>query len=281
MTGLRWMWRLAVVGVVAMTVAGGLVAQQNAAAVAARDTFTAFTRPSLQVTVGARVEGLVAEVLAEEGQAVGKGDIVLRLDDTVEKIEVELSRLLAEGGKNAEAMELIAKQKQVDLQRGKTLLEKGGITGVEFEQRQLAVKVAELNVEVARNQQRAARLQYQRDLARLAQRQIKAPVAGVVTRIYKDPGESVERLERVAEIVQLDPLAIVLNVPVATRGRYASGRAARVRVGRGRQWHAATVTMVDPVVDFASNTYRVKVTLPNPGGKFQAGLRATVDLSSR
>jgi membrane fusion protein, heavy metal efflux system len=276
---LRWMRRLVIGLVIAMAVTGALVAQQNAAAVAARDTFTGFTRPSLQVTVGSRVEGLVAEVLAEEGQAVGKGDIVLRLDDTIEKIEVELSRLLAEGGKNVEAMELIAKQKQVDLRRGKTLLEKGGITGVEFEQRQLAVKVAELNVEVARNQQRAAKLQHQRDLARLAQRKIKAPLGGVVTRIYKDPGESVERLERVAEIVQLDPLAIVLNVPVATRGRYEAGRAARVRVGTGRQWHTATVKMVDPVVDFASNTYRVKVTLPNAAGKLQAGLRVTVDLS--
>jgi len=258
---------------------GGLMAQESGPGGPTAGTYDGFTRPSLEVTVGSRVDGLVAEVLVEEGQTVRKGQVLVRLDATIEKIEVELSRIRAEGRKQVEAMELIEKQKAAELTRGKILLDKGGVTGQEYEQMQLALEVARLNVEVGKAEQRAAVLRYQRDLARLAEREIKAPVDGVVTHLFKDPGEAVERLEKVAEVVQLDPLEIVLNLRVATRGKYAAGQKARVRVAGADAWHPATVKMVDPVVDFASGTYRLKVRLPNPGGKLQAGLRVTVDLT--
>jgi len=257
---------------------GGVMAEEPAAG-STPGVYEGFTRPSLEVTVGSRVDGLVAEVLVEEGQAVKAGHVLVRLDTTIEKIDVELSRIRAEGSKQVQAMDLIERQKTAELARCKILLDKGSVTGVEYEQMQLALEVARLNVEIAKAEQRAAVLRYQRDLARLAERDIKAPVDGVVTRLWKDPGEAVERLEKVAELVQLDPLEVVLNLPVATRGRYAAGRKARVRVAGTEAWQQATVKMVDPVVDFASGTYRLKVRLPNPGGKLQAGLRVTVDLA--
>jgi len=272
---------LAVGVIVALAAAGFLAAQPPPAttpAAASSNTFEGFTRPSLEVTVGSRVEGIVAEVLVKEGQAVRKGDVLVRLDDSIEKLEVALSRLQAEADQNLEGVRLIAKQKETELERGKNLKDKGTLTGVEYEQLELQLKVAQLNVAIAESKQQAAKLQLEKDLMRLAQREIRSPADGIVTRLYKDPGEAVERLEKVAEVVQLSPLEIVLNVPVATRGRYKVDQAARVRLADADDWHVATVTMVDPVVDFASDTYRVKVRLPNDGGKLQAGLRVTVDL---
>jgi len=253
-------------------------AGQSPKATARGGDYSGFTQPSLQITVGSRAEGLVAEVLVEEGQAVGKGQVILRLDSTVERLEVELSRLQAESSKTLEAAQLVEKQKAAEVSRARTLLEKGGITGTEYEQRELELKVARINIEIAQANLKALKLQYKRDLARLAQREIKAPADGIVTRIHKDPGEAVERLEKVAELVQLDPLEIVLNLPVATRGTYAAGGKARVQIAGQDRWHETVVKSVNPVVDFASNTYRLKLRLPNPDGKIQSGLRVTVDL---
>lgn len=276
----RWTRRLWSVALAATVLSGGLAAQDlDSGGPAAAGPYEGFTRPSLEVTVGSRVDGLVDEVFVEEGQAVVKGQVLVRLDATLEKIDVELSRLQAESDKELEAMQLIEKQRAADLERARSLLKDGGITGVQVEQKELELKVATLNVEIARNKQQVARLQYQRNLARLAQRDIKSPVDGVVTRLLKDPGEAVERLEKVAEVVQLDPLEVVLNLPVATRGKYRAGQKATVLLADDATRHAAEVKSVDPVVDFASHTYRVKVRLPNPGGKLQAGLRATVDLA--
>ena len=103
----------------------------------------------------------------------------------------------------------------------------------------------------------------------------------MIVRVHKKVGESIERLAKAADLVQLDPLEIVLNLPVETRGSYKAQQAATVQISGAAQWHPATVTFVDPVVDFASNSYRVKVRLPNPGAKIQAGLRAKVNLSEK
>ena len=40
----------------------------------------------------------------------------------------------------------------------------------------------------------------------------------------------------------------------------------------------ATVKTVDRLIDAASNTFRVRLELPNPGGALPAGLRCKVDL---
>ena len=41
----------------------------------------------------------------------------------------------------------------------------------------------------------------------------------------------------------------------------------------------ARVTLVDKVIDAASNTFRVRLSLPNPGHKLPAGARCRVDLA--
>lgn len=271
---------------IALLVAATAVGQQadEVAATAGdgkADSYRGFTRPSLEITVASRAEGLVEEVLVEEGQKVTKGQVLLRLDSAVEKLELELSKLRAETDKALEAARLVEKQKAVEVERARTLIEKGSITGTEFEQRELELKIARINVQIAEANMKAVALQYQKDQARLTQREIVAPADGVVTRLHKDVGESVERLEKVAELVQLDPLEIVLNLPVDTRGRYAEGRKARVHVGDDATVHEAMVKSVDPVVDFASGTYRMKIRLANPGGKLQAGRRVTVDLAAK
>jgi membrane fusion protein, heavy metal efflux system len=42
--------------------------------------------------------------------------------------------------------------------------------------------------------------------------------------------------------------------------------------------HIAVVKTVDRVIDAATNTFRVRLELPNPGGVLPAGLRCKVDL---
>jgi multidrug efflux pump subunit AcrA (membrane-fusion protein) len=42
--------------------------------------------------------------------------------------------------------------------------------------------------------------------------------------------------------------------------------------------HVAVVRTVDRVIDAATNTFRVRLELPNPGGALPAGLRCKVDL---
>jgi multidrug efflux pump subunit AcrA (membrane-fusion protein) len=43
---------------------------------------------------------------------------------------------------------------------------------------------------------------------------------------------------------------------------------------------SATITLVDKVIDAASNTFRVRLQLSNPGQALPAGLRCKIDFSN-
>ena len=155
--------------------------------------YEGFTRPSCQTAVASRVAGLVEQVLVVEGESVKCDQPLLQLDATAERLEVELSRMTAEDTKELEAAKLVASQSASELQRAQALLARSAITENELEQRQLALKVAELRVKAAESACEMARLRHQRDMALLQQRTITAPGDGIVLRVLKQKGEEIGR----------------------------------------------------------------------------------------
>jgi hypothetical protein len=75
-------------------------------------------------------------------------------------------------------------------------------------------------------------------------------------------------------IAQIDPLNVEIFVPMALYGTFSVGMEVTVSgeqpVG-GR--YTATVEVVDPLIDPRSNTFGIRLLLPNPGKKIPAGLR--------
>jgi multidrug efflux pump subunit AcrA (membrane-fusion protein) len=115
--------------------------------------------------------------------------------------------------------------------------------------------------------------------AQLAQRTIRAPLAGVVTERLSAPGELVDQ-KPLLRIASIDPLRVDVLVPAAAFGQIEPGRKASVVPELfNRSSHVAVVKTVDRVVDAASNTFRVRLELPNPSGALPAGLRCKIDLA--
>jgi multidrug efflux pump subunit AcrA (membrane-fusion protein) len=110
----------------------------------------------------------------------------------------------------------------------------------------------------------------------LTQREIRSPVAGVVVEVMLKPGEltSSNQKDPIIKLMQVDPLNVELILPVAQFGRIKAGQRAYVLpeapVG-GK--YTARVEVVDPIVDAASGTFGVRLTLPNPDRKIPAGLK--------
>ena len=114
--------------------------------------------------------------------------------------------------------------------------------------------------------------------AQLAQRTLRSPYDGVIAERYVNAGERVEDrpLLRVAVI---DPLRVELLVPSSQYGSLAIGDRVSVQPELpGTEAVMATVSHVDRVLDAASNSFRVRLNLPNPDYKLPAGLRCKVNL---
>ena len=110
----------------------------------------------------------------------------------------------------------------------------------------------------------------------LQQRTIRSPVNGVVVERMLSAGEFVER-DPILSIAQIHPLRVEVAVPLDRYGQIKVGMTGRVEweaaIGEA---HAATVTVVDPVVDAASGTLGVRLELPNPAGRLPAGTKCRV-----
>jgi RND family efflux transporter MFP subunit len=143
----------------------------------------------------------------------------------------------------------------------------------------LATKDAEMEKETDLE---AAKLQYQAALNALEEKTIKSPLSGIVVKRYKEPGESVDRTEKLFDIVNIDRVYIQFYLEPAMIEKLAVGDKIPVHFpasNKGVQQYEATVSFIDPRIDAASGLFRIKLLLDNPNHDIKAGMRGQADFS--
>jgi multidrug efflux pump subunit AcrA (membrane-fusion protein) len=94
---------------------------------------------------------------------------------------------------------------------------------------------------------------------------IRSPIDGVVVEKRLSAGELIHQEGYIAAVARLDPLHVETFLPVATHGQVRVGTVASVRPAPPTGGScAATVTVVDRVLDPSSSTYGLRLALPNP-----------------
>ncbi len=243
------------------------------------DVSTCLLRPRHLVQLGSPVFGVLAGVFVDRTQVVKQGQVVAKLDTTVEEAQVVLDRFRATNTTQIEANKVDMAWNQRELERrmrlaGNMFSKANDIDeeATKVEQDRIAIRKAESDLETAKDE--AARSEAQLNL-----KIIKSPIDGVVTEIKLSPGEFIYEQTPIMTIAQVDPLMIDLVVP--------SDRYHAVKVGMIGEVHLsqpveasfpARVDAIDPVIDAASDTFRVRLLLPNPDNSIPAGIRCSVKL---
>jgi multidrug efflux pump subunit AcrA (membrane-fusion protein) len=92
-------------------------------------------------------------------------------------------------------------------------------------------------------------------------------------------GEYIYEQTSIMTIAQVDPLDVEVVLPLQSYGSIKVGSTAIVHpVAPVGGAHSAKADVVDPVIDAASDTFRVRLLLPNPGNAIPAGIRCSVTL---
>ena len=105
---------------------------------------------------------------------------------------------------------------------------------------------------------------------------MRSPVDGVVVQRLLLPGESVEDAPIIA-VAAVDPLNVEVIVPVGHLEQIRTGMRAQVTAQiPGAEMRLAQVTVVDRLVDAASNTFGVRLELPNPQYAIPGGVRCDI-----
>jgi HlyD family secretion protein len=233
-----------------------------------------------QVDVPTQTDGVVAELLKDEGSRVQAGEILARLDDRTIRAELEKAQADLQVAKNnVSYQEAELKAKEAAYRRQQQLREYGlssqaDLEHAEFEAKGAAYDLASWKAGVDKSQAEIRRLEAELDKTR-----IRAPFAGLVARRYIRLGQGVTKSDKCFRVSQLSPLRVQFQVPETSPRRPHLGDGVNVMVQEdpGHRFEARIVK-VSPTVDPASDSYDVTAQLTGTGlADLRPGMAVRVD----
>lgn len=208
--------------------------------------------PLQEAHLGAERAGRVVELLADKGQAVEAGQVLLRLD----------GRLWAAAVRRAE---IEARDAGKDLKRWKELEKTGAVSGSEYESVQRRQESAEIALDEARTM--------------LAQCEVRAPFAGVVVDRLVEEGDYANEGQAVLRLIRLDRVKLLFDVPEQDIGAMQVGQRKTFTLAAlpGREF-AGEIAFVSSQAERESNSFPVELAVDNADGALKAGMIAQVAL---
>jgi HlyD family secretion protein len=247
------------------------------------------TVEATEADLGFQVGGRISEIAVREGDRVGLGQELARLETAelearvaAARAQVDAARALLselqqgarpEELRQARAAEAAARERMQEaqrvLERTRALEEGGAVSREALEQARTAYEVARAQHEQASEQQllvqtgaRRERVEAQQAVARqaeavLAQAEaalsnavIRAPFAGVVTVRHRQPGEAVTAGAPVLTVMDPNDRWVRIYVREDEVGRVSLGQRAEIRTDSDREVHAGRVTFIASHAEF-------------------------------
>jgi RND family efflux transporter MFP subunit len=241
-------------------------------------TGTCIIKPHVQVQLGSAGSGVLSATLVDRGDVVHQGQVVAQIESSVEQATLALDQLRASNNSAIKVEEVDRELAVRESARKQSLVAKGIENQNALDELDTKVHEGDLKIQQARMDQQVAALTANRSERALALKQIRSPIDGVIIERKLSAGEYIYEQTSVMTIAQLDPLNVELVLPLDRYGDIRVGSTAIVRpeapVGGAYEAKAA---VIDPVIDAASETFGVRLLLPNPGRTIPAGIRCSVE----
>ena len=259
-----------------------------------------------QVTVSSEADGTVRGILADLGDRVRAGQVLVRLDNERQQYAYQqqhaaLARTLAQYGATdpqqlpepentpdvrRAAAELAQAKNAFD--RAKELMRRDLISQQAFDDAQAELQTKQAGHEVALQNARnlSASIRGSEAATKLSDRQlrdtdIRAPFDGYVERRLINLGELVKAQMPVMAIVRLDPLKVTAEIPERMAPWIDSGRPVELHVDAyPNRTFAGKVTRISPAVNTATRAFPFEAVVPNPDGALKPGTFARVHVES-
>ena len=243
-----------------------------------RSDVSGIARPVLTATVPSVVPGRVSSVLVKEGQAVKQGAPLVALDDRRAKAAVVVARAEAAREAAVESAAVQVRLAQNRLARMEKAHQSRATSSFEVEESRALLDEARANLKNAEEAGVTAQATLELRIAELDEYTIRAPFDGVVVQLHAKQGAAVDGSTPIVTIVDLSSLEAEMFLPVAMYGKLGIGKKVTIVAGEpvGRALRGKVMSIA-PVIDSASETFRVVVQIPNADRRLPGGF--TVVLS--
>ena len=207
---------------------------------------------SQSVIVRAEVSGRVSELNLPEGQTVKVGHVLVQLDASMERAQLQQAKA---------ALELA----RANFKRADELMKRGSGTARTLDEAVSQLKVDEATVALM--------------AAQLEKLTVTAPFDGVLGLKHVSVGDYLGPGAEIINLEMIDPLRVEFRVPELFLPAVAVGNKVALAIDAfpGREFDGE-VYAIDPLVDKAGRAIVMRARVPNPSGELKPGLFARVTL---
>lgn len=206
------------------------------------------------VAVTNEVAGQVREIRFRSGERVKADEVVVQLDDEVDR--ATLDGLVAE-----------RRLAEIQFKRAREL----------FKENQA---VPEASVDEAKAKLDGATAVVAAQRAMIGKKAVRAPFAGLLGIRQVNVGQYLAPGSPIVQLEALSPIYADFSLPERNFARLGVGQAVQVRVQPyGEEVFKGKIAALNPGVDTATRTVRVRARLDNPDGRLRPGMFAEVRLT--
>lgn len=204
-----------------------------------------------EIDIRSEISGIVESINFEEGAKVAKGQVLFRVNDL--ELRARLSKVQT-------AQQLSSENQR----RAKLLLEKQAISQEEFD-----ISNADFESSKAESQLIAAQL---------SKTTVRAPFSGTIGLRYISKGTYVTPATPIAKLVNTSQLKITFSIPEKYASQMKVGNTLTFTTSDSKESYTATIYAIEPQVDIATRTLKMRAVADNKEGKLYPGTFANVSL---
>ena len=220
------------------------------------DTFKlpAVIEPNEIVTISAEIDGRIENIPVEEGSNVKTGDLLIKLNTDLLLPQLEIAQAQL-------------KRDEIEYKRMVNLVE--------------SEATAQSDLDNAMTNLAVSRAQLDEIKARLERSSITASTNGFLNKILVEEGEYIQTGMAVAEIVDIDTVKVVVDIPERDISFFTTGKEAEVYVEyRGiEKVLTGTITFISELADEFTRSTSVEIMLPNKEKYLRSGQIVRVALT--
>ena len=209
------------------------------------------TRADRTVIVKAETDGVISQILVDNGARVERGETLMKL-----AIEERQARLL-----EAKSLQI---ERRTEYEAAESLKKSGYQAETQLARARAALDAADAAVQVAELE--------------LKRTTVGAPFDGIINSRFVEMGDFVGRGDPLAELVDLDPIRVVAQVSERYLGRIEVDKAGEVRLLGGGSLVPAKVTYVGASASKTTRTFPVEMQVPNSDRRIIEGITAELRL---
>jgi len=204
------------------------------------------------IIVRPEIAGRVAEIHFKEGERVAKGAPLVRLDDSVQRADLDKAR----------ANFVLSKSK---FDRAEGLRKQGFISSQARDEAENNLKVAQADVELME--------------ARVSKASIAAPFAGTIGLRQVSVGDYVKEGQDIVNLEAIDPLKVDFRVPELALSQVRNGQTLQVTLDAiPDRAYDGRVYAINPLIDAGGRSVVIRAQVANRDGNLRPGMFARVRL---